>query len=66
MRRDTGFGLVEALLALSLGVLLVLAGSRLFIGALQGWQAMLPRRADSTSGSLGCIAICSSRPIRFR
>lgn len=39
MRRDTGFGLVEALLALSLGVLLVLAGSRLFIGALQGWQA---------------------------
>ena len=39
MRRSLGFGLVEALLALSLGALLVLAGSRLFIGALHSWQA---------------------------
>jgi len=39
MRQDAGFSLIEVLLALSLGLLLVLAGGRVFIGALQSWQA---------------------------
>ncbi|NER62985.1 hypothetical protein G3436_02555 [Pseudomonas sp. MAFF212427] len=39
MRRAAGFGLVEALLALSLGLLLVLAASHLLLAALHSWQA---------------------------
>ncbi|MBV6289957.1 PilW family protein [Pseudomonas aegrilactucae] len=39
MRRAAGFGLVEVLLALSLGLLLLLAGSRLFVAVLHSWQA---------------------------
>lgn len=39
MKRVAGFGLVEALLALSLGLLLILATSRLFLAALHSGQA---------------------------
>lgn len=39
MTREAGFSLIEVLLALSLGLLLVLAGGRVFIGALKSWQA---------------------------
>ena len=39
MRAAAGFSLVEVLLALSLGLLVVMAGSRVFIAALQSWQA---------------------------
>lgn len=39
MRRVAGFSLIEVMLALSLGLLLVLAGGRVFIGALRSWQA---------------------------
>ncbi|MDD1017001.1 PilW family protein [Pseudomonas rubra] len=39
MIRQGGFGLVEVLLALSLGLLLILGASRLFLLATQNWQA---------------------------
>lgn len=39
MRSIAGFSLIEVMLALGLGLLLVLAGGRVFIGALQSWQA---------------------------
>ncbi|MFQ6576543.1 hypothetical protein [Pseudomonas sp. UM16] len=39
MNRQAGLGLLEMLLALSLGVLLVLGASRLFVAAVQSWQA---------------------------
>lgn len=39
MKRVAGFGLVEALLAMSLGLLVLLAGSRLFVSGLHSWQA---------------------------
>lgn len=39
MKAAAGFSLVEVMLAMALGLLVVLAGSRIFIGALQGWQA---------------------------
>lgn len=39
MNRQTGVGLLEVLLALSLGLLLLLGTSRLFIAANQSWQA---------------------------
>lgn len=39
MRAEAGFSLVEVLLALSLGLLVVMGGSRVFIAALQSWQA---------------------------
>lgn len=38
MRSSAGFSLIEVLLAMSLGLLLMLAGSRLFIGALHSWK----------------------------
>lgn len=38
MRAAAGFSLVEVLLAMSLGLLLLLAGSRVFIGALHSWH----------------------------
>lgn len=37
MRSVAGFSLVEVLLAMSLGLLLLLAGSKVFIGALHSW-----------------------------
>lgn len=39
MSRQKGFGLLEGLLALSLGLLLLLGASRLFLAASQSWQA---------------------------
>lgn len=39
MRRVAGFSLIEVMLALSLGLLLVLAGGRVFISALHSWHA---------------------------
>lgn len=39
VRAMAGFSLLEVLLAMSLGLLLLLGGSRIFIGALHGWQA---------------------------
>ncbi|MHA6193094.1 PilW family protein [Pseudomonas wadenswilerensis] len=39
MRSAAGFSLVEVLLAMSLGLLLLLAGSRVFISALHSWKA---------------------------
>lgn len=41
MTRAAGFGLVETLLALSLGLLVLLAGSRLFVSGVQTWQAQV-------------------------
>lgn len=38
MRAAAGFSLVEVLLAMSLGLLLLLGGSRVFIGALHSWR----------------------------
>ncbi|MEE1926288.1 prepilin-type N-terminal cleavage/methylation domain-containing protein [Pseudomonas sp. 148P] len=38
MRQAAGFSLLEVLLAMSLGLLLLLAGSRVFISALQSWK----------------------------
>lgn len=38
MRSAAGFSLIEVLLAMSLGLLLLLAGSRVFIGALHSWK----------------------------
>lgn len=38
MRWAAGFSLIEVLLAMSLGLLLILGGSRLFIGALHSWK----------------------------
>lgn len=38
MRSMAGFSLTEVLLAMSLGLLLMLAGSRVFIGALNSWK----------------------------
>lgn len=38
MRSMGGFSLIEVLLAVSLGLLLLLAGSRVFIGALHSWR----------------------------
>ncbi|QBF28514.1 hypothetical protein EXN22_23535 [Pseudomonas tructae] len=39
MNRQAGVGLVEVLLALSLGLVLLLGASRLFLAAIQSWQA---------------------------
>ncbi len=39
MNDQKGFSLVESLIALSLGLLLMLACSRLFLGAIQVWQS---------------------------
>ncbi|MEG1042228.1 MAG: hypothetical protein RSE94_20135 [Pseudomonas sp.] len=39
MSRQMGFSLLEVLLALSLGLLLLLGASRLFVAASQSWQA---------------------------
>ncbi|MGE8420321.1 hypothetical protein [Pseudomonas sp.] len=39
MNRQAGVGLLEVLLALSLGMLLLLGASRLFVAASQSWQA---------------------------
>ncbi|MBM3111369.1 MULTISPECIES: PilW family protein [Pseudomonas] len=41
MSRQSGFSMIEVLLALSLGMLLLLAASRLFIAASQSWQAQM-------------------------
>jgi len=38
MKSMAGFSLIEVLLAMSLGLLLLLAGSRVFIGALHSWK----------------------------
>ncbi|MCY1414830.1 hypothetical protein D9M71_302920 [compost metagenome] len=70
MSRQGGVGLVEVLLALSLGLLLILAASRLFLAASQNWQAQgvaaqlqedarltLQRMAQDMrmSGMFGCL-----------
>ncbi|CAK9887486.1 MULTISPECIES: PilW family protein [Pseudomonas] len=70
MSRQGGVGLVEVLLALSLGLLLLLGASRLFLVASQNWQAQgiaaqlqedarlaLQRMAQDIrmSGMLGCL-----------
>lgn len=39
MKAAAGFSLVEVMLAMAIGLLVVLAGSRVFVGALHGWQA---------------------------
>ncbi|MCW2269695.1 hypothetical protein D3C77_344480 [compost metagenome] len=39
MSRQTGFSVLELLLALSLGLVMLLGGSRLFLAASQSWQA---------------------------
>nr|WP_319526833.1 prepilin-type N-terminal cleavage/methylation domain-containing protein [Pseudomonas laurentiana] len=39
MKGQAGFSLLESLVALSIGVLLMLASSRVFMGAIQVWQA---------------------------
>ncbi len=41
MSRQSGFSMIEVLLALSLGMLLLLAASRLFIATSQSWQAQM-------------------------
>lgn len=38
MKSAAGFSLVEVMLAMAFGLLVVVAGSRIFIGALHGWQ----------------------------
>ncbi|MBH3428017.1 PilW family protein [Pseudomonas alkylphenolica] len=70
MRWQTGFSLLEVLLALSLGLLLLLGASRLFMAASQSWQAQaaavrmqedarqaLQRLAQSIrmAGMFGCL-----------
>ncbi|MCP3752265.1 MULTISPECIES: PilW family protein [Pseudomonas] len=70
MNRQGGVGLVEVLLALSLGLLLLLGVSRLFLAASQNWQAQgiaaqlqedarltLQRMAQDIrmSGMFGCL-----------
>jgi len=70
MKAMAGFSLLEALLALSFGLLLLLGGSRVFIGALHGWQTqqvaarlqedarfVLQRMARDIrmAGSFGCL-----------
>ena len=39
MKSVAGFSLVEVMLAMALGLLVLMAASRIFIGALHGWQA---------------------------
>lgn len=71
MSRQAGIGLLEVLLALSLGLLLLLGASRLFVAASQSWQAQavaarmqedahqaLQRLAQSIrmAGMFGCLA----------
>lgn len=70
MSRQTGLSLLEVLLALSLGLLLLLGASRLFVAASQSWQAQgvaarmqedarlaLQRLAQSIrmAGMFGCL-----------
>ncbi|UVM55197.1 prepilin-type N-terminal cleavage/methylation domain-containing protein [Pseudomonas sp. B21-012] len=70
MNRQAGVGLVEVLLALSLGLVLLLGASRLFLAATQSWQAQgiaaqlqedarlaLQRMAQDIrmSGMFGCL-----------
>lgn len=70
MTRQAGFSLLEAMLALSLGLLVLLGGNRLFIAASQSWQAQeaaarmqedarhaLQRLAQSLrmAGMFGCL-----------
>ncbi|MGH8383161.1 hypothetical protein [Pseudomonas sp.] len=70
MSRQMGFSLLEVLLALSLGLLLLLGASRLFLAASQSWQAQgvaarmqedarqaLQRLAQSIrmAGMFGCL-----------
>lgn len=72
MRRLAGFGLVEVLLAMSLGLLVVLAASRVFVSGLKAWQAqtvstqlqedarfalMRLARDVRNTGMLGCLSV---------
>ncbi|MFJ4111078.1 PilW family protein [Pseudomonas sp. NPDC089758] len=77
-RKQGGFGLVEALLALAIGLMLLTAASHLFISAHQGWRlqsAALRMQADARlallrmaqdirmAGMFGCLRL---RPEDFK
>lgn len=62
MSGQRGFGLVEALLALGLGLLVLLAGSRLFVTALKTWQAQTVAARLQDDARLALLRI--SRDIR--
>lgn len=63
MRRLRGFGLVEALLALSLGVIVIMAGSRLFITAVKTWQTQVAATRLQEDARLALMRL--SRDIRM-
>ncbi|PWB34823.1 hypothetical protein DCO48_04300 [Pseudomonas sp. SDI] len=62
MTGQRGFGLVEALLALGLGLIVLLAGSRLFVTAVKTWQAQTVAARLQDDARLALLRI--SRDIR--